>query len=602
MTEKQDGGDAESGDNGRGERIAKVIARAGVCSRRDAERWIEDGRVTLNGKVLTTPAVTVTESDTITVDGNPLATRERTRLWLFHKPRGLVTTNRDPEGRPTVFEALPRDMPRVLSIGRLDINTEGLLLLTNDGGLARVLELPSTGWLRRYRVRAFGTIEQPQLDALQQGVTIEGMIYGGVEATLDRKQGQNVWLTVGLREGKNREVKRVLEHLGLSVNRLIRVSYGPFQLNDLPEGAVDEVRGRVLRDQLGEKLAEAADADFEAPIRQGKAGERPEGAPRQAVDGSRGAARSTRGRRETPEADGDRDGGRGNAQRSPRGRGGDEVPEKRRGRHAPGLRFAPETADDGAANRRGVRRAGAERPVTGRSDRPDFGGPGARRGSGGNSEREPERRESRQWDAPRRDTPRRETEDNGNRPRRPDRSDTAGRAGSNRRTEENGPASQRANRFGGERPETSGRGATRPGATKTAAARPRFGRNRDDAAEGETPRRAAPRGPRGGLVRDESRGNGPRNAPRGGSRSESPRGAGQRSNPRNGAEDGPRGGPGGDRPSRGGGGDRPLRGGPGGDRPPRGGPNGDRPPRGGGGGGGKTRGGRPGNADRRRPS
>ncbi|CUA94786.1 pseudouridine synthase [Pannonibacter indicus] len=249
-----------------GERIAKVMARAGLCSRRDAEVWITNGRVSVNGTVLTTPAITVTEDDIILVDGEPLPQKERTRLWLYHKPRGLVTTNFDPEGRPTVFEKLPADLPRVVSVGRLDINTEGLLLLTNDGGLARVLELPSTGWLRRYRVRAFGEITQDQLNALADGVAIDGVLYGGIEAVLDKTQGDNVWLTLGLREGKNREVKRVLEHLGLSVNRLIRLSFGPFQLLDLPEGEAREIKGRVLRDQLGDKLAEAAGADFEAPV------------------------------------------------------------------------------------------------------------------------------------------------------------------------------------------------------------------------------------------------------------------------------------------------------------------------------------------------
>ena len=249
-----------------GERIAKVMARVGLCSRRDAERWIADGRVAVNGTVLDSPAFNVTESDRVSVDGRPIGPRERTRLFMFHKLRGTVTTDHDPEGRPTIFEDLPRDLPRVITIGRLDINTEGLLLLTNDGGLARMLELPATGWLRRYRVRAHGDVTQPQLDALAEGVTIEGVEYRGIEATLDRVQGANVWLTMGLREGKNREIKRVLEHLGLSVNRLIRLSFGPFQLGDLPEGSVEEVKTRVLMDQLGEKLAEEAGADFDAPI------------------------------------------------------------------------------------------------------------------------------------------------------------------------------------------------------------------------------------------------------------------------------------------------------------------------------------------------
>ncbi len=249
-----------------GDRIAKVLARAGLCSRREAEEWIAAGRVSLNGKVLDTPAMTVGPNDRISVDGRPIPVKERTRLWLFHKPRGLVTTTHDPEGRPTVFSVLPEDMPRVVSVGRLDINTEGLLLLTNDGGLARVLELPSTGWLRRYRVRAFGAVEQAALDELRLGVSVDGIDYGGIEADIDRVQGANTWLVVGLREGKNREVKRVLGDLGLDVNRLIRVSFGPFQLADLAEGEIREIRGRVLRDQLGPRLVADSGADFDAPI------------------------------------------------------------------------------------------------------------------------------------------------------------------------------------------------------------------------------------------------------------------------------------------------------------------------------------------------
>ncbi len=249
-----------------GERIAKVMARVGLCSRRDAELWVSQGRVAVNGEKLSTPAVNVTPEDRITVDGKPLAARERTRLFMFHKPRGYVTTDRDPEGRATIFDALPEGLPRLVSIGRLDINTEGLILLTNDGGLARVLELPSTGWLRRYRVRANGTTDQAQLDDLRKGIVIEGIEYAGIEAHLDRVQGANVWLTMGLREGKNREIKRVLEHLGLAVNRLIRLSYGPFQLGDLEEGAVDEVRTRVLMEQLGPVLSEEAGCDFHSPI------------------------------------------------------------------------------------------------------------------------------------------------------------------------------------------------------------------------------------------------------------------------------------------------------------------------------------------------
>lgn len=247
-------------------RIAKVMARAGLCSRRDAEAWIAAGRVDVNGIRLKSPARNVSPCDSIFVDGQPLARRERTRLFLFHKPRGLLTTNRDPQNRPTIFSVLPKELPRLVAVGRLDINSEGLLLLTNDGGLARVLELPATGWIRRYRVRAKGTTDQSALDSLREGLTLDGVDYAGTVATLDRVQGANVWLTMALSEGKNREVRRVLEHLGLAVNRLIRISYGPFQLGTLAEGAVAEVRTRVLREQLGRTLAEEARVDFGGPV------------------------------------------------------------------------------------------------------------------------------------------------------------------------------------------------------------------------------------------------------------------------------------------------------------------------------------------------
>src|SRR5690242_3880004 len=249
-----------------GERIAKVIARAGLASRREAEGWIAAGRVAVNGAVIVSPALNVSARDHITVDGAPLPQRERTRLFLYHKPRGLVTTHSDPQGRPTIFTALPKHLPRLISVGRLDLNTEGLLLLTNDGGLARTLELPATGWLRRYRVRAHGRVTQDRLDRLRDGIFIDGIQYGPIEARLDREQGANLWLTFAMREGKNREVKNVLGHLGLAVNRLIRVSFGPFQLGDLPEGAIEEVRTRTLRDQLGERIAARAGADFSLPL------------------------------------------------------------------------------------------------------------------------------------------------------------------------------------------------------------------------------------------------------------------------------------------------------------------------------------------------
>jgi 23S rRNA pseudouridine2605 synthase len=249
-----------------GERIAKVVSRAGLASRRDAEEWIVQGRVTVNGRVINSPALDVTARDVITVDGKPLPERERTRLFMFHKPRGLMTTHADPEGRPTVFDNLPEGLPRLISIGRLDFNTEGLLLLTNDGGLARVLELPDTGWLRRYRVRAHGEVTQDQLDALKKGVEVDGVKYGPIDAVLERDQGANVWLVFAIREGKNREVRNVMAHLGLEVNRLIRVSYGPFQLGELAEGEVEEVKTRVLREQLGEKVAALAGAEFARPM------------------------------------------------------------------------------------------------------------------------------------------------------------------------------------------------------------------------------------------------------------------------------------------------------------------------------------------------
>jgi 23S rRNA pseudouridine2605 synthase len=247
-------------DAEKGERIAKVMARAGLCSRRDAEKWIVLGRVTLNGKVLDTPAVTVREGDDVRVDGKPLPAADRARLWRFHKPKGLVTTHKDEKGRTTVFEVLPPELPRVVSVGRLDLTSEGLLLLTNDGALARELEHPSRGWVRRYRVRVHGRVDDKMLARLKKGVTVEGVRYGPIEATIDvappeakEKSGSkaNTWVTVSLSEGKNREVRRVMEFLGLTVNRLIRVSYGPFQLGKIDPGVLEEIPAHVVRQQLG---------------------------------------------------------------------------------------------------------------------------------------------------------------------------------------------------------------------------------------------------------------------------------------------------------------------------------------------------------------
>tara|TARA_B100001750_G_scaffold247931_2_gene275711 strand:+ start:381 stop:1124 length:744 start_codon:yes stop_codon:yes gene_type:complete len=236
----------------KGERIAKVMARAGLCSRRDAERWIEAGRVSVNGKAISSPALNILPSDRIIVDGKPVSKEgmNEPRLFRYHKPSGLVTTHKDEKGRETVFDHLPSHLPRVISVGRLDLNTEGLLLLTTDGELSRYLEMPSTGWVRRYRVRAYGHITQERLDELKKGVTIEGVKYAGIEATLDKQQGDNVWVSMGLKEGKNREIRRVMEHLGLTVNRLIRLSYGPFQLGNLPKGAVEEIKGKILKEQF----------------------------------------------------------------------------------------------------------------------------------------------------------------------------------------------------------------------------------------------------------------------------------------------------------------------------------------------------------------
>lgn len=243
-----------------GDRIAKIISRAGVASRREAERMVEAGRVAVNGRQIDSPALNITAKDRVTVDGKDIAAPEPPRLWLFHKPTGLVSTDSDEKGRKTIYDVLPEDMPRAMSIGRLDLNSEGLLLLTNDGGIKRKLELPSTGWLRRYRVRVNGRPDDKTLDPLRRGITTEGEKFQPMTVTLDRQQGANAWLTIGLREGRNREIRRALAEVGLTVNRLIRVSYGPFQLGELKSGAVEEVRRKTLRDQLGAAYEEAVEA------------------------------------------------------------------------------------------------------------------------------------------------------------------------------------------------------------------------------------------------------------------------------------------------------------------------------------------------------
>ena len=240
------------------ERVAKRIARSGLCSRRDAERWIAAGRVAVDGQLLTSPAGSVTAANVVTVDGEPLPALERARLFRYHKPAGLLTAARDPEGRPTIYDRLPPGLPRLMPVGRLDLASEGLLLLTNDGALKRRLELPSTGWIRRYRARVHGRIEEATLASLSKGITVDGFSYGPIEAALERVQGSNAWLGIALREGKNREVRRVLEHFGWPVSRLIRLSFGPFQLGGLRPGQVEEVTGKVLREQLGKQIAAPA--------------------------------------------------------------------------------------------------------------------------------------------------------------------------------------------------------------------------------------------------------------------------------------------------------------------------------------------------------
>ncbi len=385
-----------------GNRLAKVIARAGLCSRREAEQWIAAGRVTVNGKAVRTPAFNVTDSDKITVDGNPLVQRSGTRVWLYHKPAGLVVTENDPEGRETIFQALEtKGLPRVLTVGRLDINTEGLLLLTNDGGLKRVLEHPSTGWLRRYRVRAHGRVTQDKLDGLKKGIEVDGIKYGPIEAHLEREQGSNVWITLALREGKNREVKNVLGVLGLQVTRLIRTSFGPFQLGDIPVGAVTVVRNRVLQDQLGQKLAAQAGVDFASPLPEDP--EQPVRRPAPRGPGRPGASRA-----EKP-AERGRDGAhkvRGKPE-EPRGRGkpaGRDARDTREApRDAPPTRrvlfndgrepeeFTPRARPEGKDKRGGAPR-GKAGPGKGR---PGPGKDGPRKGPGGGPARGPKGRPPR---------------------------------------------------------------------------------------------------------------------------------------------------------------------------------------------------------------
>jgi 23S rRNA pseudouridine2605 synthase len=341
------------------------MARAGLCSRRQAEEWISAGRVAINGGTISSPAVNVGAQDRITVDGKPLPRRERTRLFLYHKPVGLMSTNADPQGRPTVFAALPKNLPRLMSVGRLDIGTERLLLLTNDGGLARVLELPDTGWLRRYRVRAYGRVSQGDLDGLRNGITIDAVYYGPIEATLDREQGANIWLSFAIREGRNREVRNVLAHLGLQVNRLIRVEFGPFGLGALAAGAIEEVDTGSLRAQLGARIIGEAGCDFTSPIAERPADPLPSREePRELRRMHRAGDRQHEsGRREHASARRDSD-----ERRPPRKRERDERPEKPPGRPRRGHAWRK---DDAPVHRtyRGSRRADLKIAAEARPDK-----------------------------------------------------------------------------------------------------------------------------------------------------------------------------------------------------------------------------------------
>ena len=346
-----------------GERIAKRLARAGIASRREAEALIEAGRVKVDGKVLASAALNVGPDAVIEVDDTPIPAIERTRLFLFHKPAGTVTTNRDPQGRRTIFDVLPPDLPRLITVGRLDINTEGLILMTNDGGLARVLELPTTGWLRRYRVRVHGEVDEAALAGLKDGIAVDGVFYGSIEAALERRQGTNAWLTIGLREGKNREVKNVLGAFGLEVARLIRVSYGPFQLADLEEGRIREIRGRMLRDQLGPRLIEEAGSTFDAPVI-----DRGPGPEKAAVSEKAPRAEKPGRDRKTRREDG-RENALGRLDTKPKGRGDrkDAAPEPRRSRSS-NVWMAP------GARPTGGKKRDEEHGSAGRSGKPAEGG------------------------------------------------------------------------------------------------------------------------------------------------------------------------------------------------------------------------------------
>lgn len=349
--------DAAPEGQGAGERVAKALARAGVASRRDVERLIEAGRVALNGQVLTTPAVKVEPGDILTVDGEVVNEPEPARLFRYHKPVGLVTSHKDPQGRPTVFAALPPGLPRLISVGRLDLNSEGLLLLTNDGGLARALELPETAILRRYRARAHGRITQEKLDTLKNGITVEGVRYGPIEARLDKAkegpQGANVWISVTLTEGKNREVRRVLEALGLKVNRLIRLAYGPFALGTLGAGEMEEVGPRVIREQLAAHIS---------PENLPK-GDRPQWtAPKRAAGGRRAPKAPGEASSQSPAAEAPKKKAYKPGWAKPKIKPGPARPPKPKAKHVEGPRARPVGQAPAAARRSGPARSPAPRP------------------------------------------------------------------------------------------------------------------------------------------------------------------------------------------------------------------------------------------------
>lgn len=534
-------GDDSSGEAGAGERVAKVLARAGVASRREVEGMIAEGRIALNGRILEAPGVKVAAGDVLTVDGEVVDAAEPTRLFRYHKPVGLLTTTNDPQGRPDVFSSLPDKLPRVISVGRLDLNTEGLLLLTNDGELARALELPSSGWIRRYRARAFGTVNQEKLDGLKEGVTIEGVRYGPIEARLDkaaeREGGSNVWISVAITEGKNREVRRVLEHLGLQVNRLIRIAYGPFQLGDLAVGGVAEVGPRVIREQLAgfvpdERLPQGGGGRLFTY--EGEGGGRRPGGERKS-DGERtrraegaGRPRGTSGPREERPERPVRKPGWAKAAPKPRHPGpGRPRPEGAPARtRAEGGRYG-EGGQRGSAEERPARRfegAYGERPRPSRSEgagRSEQGRPDRPRGPA----RKPFGARNEEGDRPRAPRPRGERpggseggygrRETGERPFKPRRSEGGERSAPERRSDRPRPEGR------GSYGKTDDARAGRPFRARGEGDAPREGRERSPRPAGDRPREPRPggddrpRGPRPGG--DGPRGSGGAGKPRGGS-------------------------------------------------------------------------------------